>query len=135
MNAVYFSSVVLHLAVVVDTVRYRKSALALQTDLTDRYFDQKCNNSLAHIHFARSETSNLSSKPRTRTHTDRHMRKRLTAVLGGVRQVSWGTARGGAEGIQLPCRGGLAPRRGKIRISSIDIYSSVLLPRICMLFD
>ena len=54
MNVVYFSSVILHSAVVVDTVRHRKCALALQTDLTDRYFDQKCNNSVAHIYFAHS---------------------------------------------------------------------------------
>ena len=80
MNAVYFSSVVLNSAVVTDTVRHRKCALALQTDLTDRYFDQNAI-TLWHIpilHVLKPQTLAQSFEQEL---IHRHMRKRLTAVL------------------------------------------------------
>ena len=82
MNAVYFSSVVLHSAVVVDTVRHRKCALALQADFTDRYCILIKNAiTLWHIsilHVMKPQTLPQSLEQEL---AHRHMRKCLTAVL------------------------------------------------------
>ena len=84
MNAVYFSSVVLHPAVVVDMVRHRKFVLAFQTDLTDRYFDQNAI-TLWHISILHVLKPKTLAQSLEQELTHRHMRKRLTAVFPGPR--------------------------------------------------